>query len=134
MFGEVLDVVQEEVLQGEEDGVLGFVMPGEQDDALFYFGQLFFEVIDMGSLDIVHDEGDGEAIELPCIEGLFLEDSEEGRNKFFICTSLQRAGSISLHDLGIEIAIFRHVLLLLVCQGKCSINPEIVYMVLRWYS
>ena len=113
VFGEILYIVQEKILQGEEDGVLGFVVSGEQEDALFYFGQLFFEVIDMGTLDIVHDEGDGEAIKLSCVENLFFEYPEEGRNKFFICTSLQRTGSISLHDLGIEIAIFRHVLLLL---------------------
>ncbi len=114
--------------------MLRFVVPGEQDDALFYFGQLFFKVIDMGALDIVHDERDGKAVELSCVEDLFLEDPKEGRNKLFICTSLQRAGSVSLHNLGIEVAIFRHVLLLLVYQHKCSTNPEIVYMVLRWYS
>jgi hypothetical protein len=67
----------------------------------------------MGTLDIVYDEGDGEAIKLFCVEDLFFEYPEEGRNKFFICISLQRAANVPLHDLGIEIAIFRHVLLLL---------------------
>ena len=114
--------------------MLGFVVSGEQDDALFYFGQLLFEVIDMGSLDIIHDEGDGEAIKLPCVEDLFLEDPQEGRNKFLPCTSLQRAAGVSLHDLGIEIAVFRHVLLLLQYDNKCSINPDISYMVLPWYA
>jgi hypothetical protein len=49
-------------------------MAGEQDDALFDLGEFFFQVIDMGTLDIVHDKGDGKGIKFPGVENLFLED------------------------------------------------------------
>ena len=73
---------------------------------MFYFGQLFFEVIDMGTLDIVHDEGDGEAIKLSCVEDFFFEYPQEGCYEVSMLTGLQRLGRIPLHDLGIEIEIF----------------------------
>ena len=77
MFREVLDVAKEEVAKGDKDRVMGFVMVGEQANALFDFRQLFFKIIDMGTLDIVHDDPDRERLEIACAEDLLFECPEE---------------------------------------------------------
>src|ERR1700744_6565958 len=73
MFGEILNVAVEEIPQGDQDGMLRFVVSRQQENALLYFGELFLQVIDMGPLDIIYDHIYGEAIEILRTEHFLFE-------------------------------------------------------------
>jgi hypothetical protein len=76
----------EEVLQCGQNGMMRFVVIGKQEYALFYFGQFFLEIKDMGFLDVIDNYFDGKGIEIPCVEQFVFKHPKEGSYKFYMFT------------------------------------------------
>ena len=59
-------------------------------------------------LDIVDNDVQREAIELPGVEGFFFEDPEQDGDKVLVFSGEQRQGRIALHYKWIVLVVFRH--------------------------
>src|SRR5580658_196430 len=108
MFGEIVDVSEEEVAEGGQDGMVGFIVVGKEPDALFDLGEFFSKIEDVGALDVVYNDLNGVGFEIGCAENLLFKYANEGGNEFHLVTGQGWLGDIPLHYLGIEIAVFGH--------------------------
>ena len=88
--------------------MLGFVVTGEQNNTLFDLRELLLQIINVCSLDIIHDHAERETVEFPGIKQLFFEYPKQSCNKFGLLARCDLLSSISLHYLWIKIAVVGH--------------------------
>src|ERR1700754_1880697 len=88
--------------------MLGLVMTREQDNIMFDLREILLQIIDMCSLDIIHDHPTRETFEFPGIKQLLFEYPKQSCYKFSLLTGCYLISSISLHYLRIKITVFGH--------------------------